>query len=68
MEIENKERWNNIYESCFSLLQHETVLGQMKFFKAKPLDFLDNIYDIAIERKDFKTAEIIFELLRSRES
>lgn len=66
MEINSKEKWNNIYESCFSLLQHESVFDQMKFYNGKATDFLENIYDVAIERKDFKTAEIIFELLKGR--
>ena len=66
METNNKEKWNDIYDSCFSLLQHESVLDQLKFYSGKPADFLDNMYDIAIERKDYKTAEIIFELVKSR--
>jgi hypothetical protein len=66
METNSKEKWINIYESCFSLLQHESVFDQMKFYNGKSTEFLENIYDIAIERKDYKTAEIIFELLKSK--
>lgn len=64
--MNNDTRWNDIYDSCTSLLKQETVLDQFKFYLAKPVDFLDRIYAVAAERNDYKTAEIIFEILKER--
>ena len=66
MSIDNDTKWNDIYDSCTSLLKQESVFDQLKFYNAKPFDFLDKIYVVAIERKDYKTAEIIFEILKER--